>query len=265
VTEVGEGSPPWAETAPTRYERWRDGVTGGYSPPGTPGGPPEIPPGSRGRAVASLLLTLVLVILLAWEAHVLSIVAIVAVIAAVVMLHEAGHFTAAKLSGMKVTEFFLGFGPRLWSIRKGETEYGVKLIPAGGYCRIVGMNNLEQVDPADEPRTYRQASFWRRFAVGVAGSTVHFILALVTVWALFAFAHQKATASVGSLLRIKGETPAQMAGFEPGDRFLSYDGHKVTSWDAMHTYIETRIGKSITFVVERKGQDLTLTATPADE
>ena len=80
---------------------------------------------------------------------------------------------------MKVTEYFLGFGPRLWSIRRGETEYGVKAIPAGGYVRIVGMTMLEEVDPPDEARSYRQASFPRRLAVAVAGSAMHVIMAFV--------------------------------------------------------------------------------------
>ena len=75
-----------------------------------------------------------------------------------VMLHEFGHYWTAKRSGMKVTEFFLGFGPRLWSFTRGETEYGVKAIPAGGYVRIIGMTNLEEIDPADEPRTFRQGT-----------------------------------------------------------------------------------------------------------
>ena len=73
-----------------------------------------------------------------------------------IFLHELGHFLTAKRAGMKVTEFFLGFGPRIWSFRRGETEYGVKAHPAGAYVRIIGMNNLEEVDPADEARTYRQ-------------------------------------------------------------------------------------------------------------
>ena len=64
-----------------------------------------------------------------------------------IMLHELGHFVAAKRSGMKVTEFFVGFGPRLWSFTRGETEYGVKAVPLGGYCRIIGMTNLEEVRP----------------------------------------------------------------------------------------------------------------------
>jgi hypothetical protein len=72
-----------------------------------------------------------------------------------ITLHEFGHYWTAKRSGMKVTEFFLGFGPRLWSFQRGETEYGLKLIPAGAYVRIIGMNNLEEVDPADEPHLSR--------------------------------------------------------------------------------------------------------------
>ena len=80
-------------------------------------------------------------------------------IVAMIMLHELGHFVTAEVVGMKVTEYFLGFGPRLWSIRRGETEYGVKAIPAGGYVRIVGMTTLEEVDPADEPRSYPPRHF----------------------------------------------------------------------------------------------------------
>src|SRR2546421_6858939 len=114
-------------------------------------------------------------------------VAVVIAIVVMIMLHELGHFATAKWAGMKVTEYFLGFGPRLWSIRRGETEYGVKAIPAGGYVKIVGMTNLEEVDPADEPRAYRQKSFPRRLSVAVAGSPMHFIIAFVLLWGLFSF------------------------------------------------------------------------------
>ena len=86
-----------------------------------------------------------------------------------IVAHEFGHYITAKAAGIKVTEFFVGFGPRLWSVRRGETEYGVKALPLGGYCRILGMNNLEEVDPADEARTYRQAPLWRRLSVALAG------------------------------------------------------------------------------------------------
>src|SRR5436305_7570047 len=111
--------------------------------------------------------------------------AVIFAIIAIVMLHELGHFVTAKWAGMKVTEYFFGFGPRLWSIKKGETEYGIKAVPLGGYVRIIGMSNLEQVDPEDEPRTYRQKSYPRRLSVAVAGSFMHFLLAfllLVVIW-----------------------------------------------------------------------------------
>src|SRR5713226_6540998 len=133
-----------------------------------------------------------------------------------IMLHELGHFATAKWAGMKVTEYFLGFGPRLWSIRKGETEYGVKAIPAGGYVKIIGMNNLEEVDPRDEPRSYRQAPYRWRLAVGLAGSTMQFILAIVLLFVLVTAVGvpnpNKPTDKVAQVLALSsGESPAQRA------------------------------------------------------
>ena len=84
-------------------------------------------------------------------------------------LHELGHFVTARLTGMKATQFFIGFGPRLWSFHRGETEYGVRLLPLGAFVRIIGMNNLDEVPPADEARTYRQKSYPRRMLVITAG------------------------------------------------------------------------------------------------
>src|SRR5436190_4891279 len=109
---------------------------------------------------------------------------VVVSIVVMIVLHELGHYIAAKKSGMKVTEFFLGFGPKLWSYRRGETEYGVKAIPAGAYVRIIGMNNLEEVPPEDEARTYRQQSYPKRLLVVSAGSGMHFLLALLCLYML---------------------------------------------------------------------------------
>jgi membrane-associated protease RseP (regulator of RpoE activity) len=258
VSDVdGGGTGPATEVA-ARVQRWREGVVGGYGT--APAGPEPDPR----RSLFTLAVVVAAAVVVSALGHFLGVVATIAVIAAVIMLHEFGHFAAAKLGGMKVTEYFLGFGPRLWSVRKGETEYGVKAIPAGGYCRIVGMNNLEQVDPVDEPRTYRQATFWRRFAVGVAGSTMHFVLALVAVWTLFAFAHQKPEAGVGQLATLSRPTPAQRAGLEPGDRFVSVDGHRVTSWTMIHDYIRDHDGKPIDLVVRRGPADVAVTVTPVD-
>ncbi|MDG4759537.1 site-2 protease family protein [Micromonospora sp. WMMD710] len=100
-----------------------------------------------------------------------------------VSLHEAGHMVTAKAFGMKVTKYFVGFGPTLWSFKRGETEYGIKGIPLGGFCKIVGMTAQDDdVDPADEPRAMWRYPVWKRTIVMSAGSITHFALALVAIW-----------------------------------------------------------------------------------
>ncbi|MDQ1439034.1 MAG: hypothetical protein QOK43_2663 [Acidimicrobiaceae bacterium] len=196
-------------------------------------------------------------------------VAVVFALILMIMLHEAGHFLMAKAAGMKVTEFFVGFGQRLWSVRKGETEYGIKAIPAGGYVKIVGMSTLEEVADEDEPRTYRQQGYWRRLSVAVAGSTVHFILAFLLLWTLFSVAgrpdYDHPLPVVDSITSFTtGPSPAQQAGFKVGDRILAVDGTPLANWDDLPTYIQARPETPIEFDVQRAGRRITLTATPVD-
>src|SRR5215467_8169597 len=101
-----------------------------------------------------------------------------------VMLHEAGHFVTAKAFGMKATQFFVGFGSTIWSTRRGETEYGVKALPVGGFVKITGMTTIDDVDPADEPRSFRAKPGWQRAIVLGAGSFMHFLVAFVLLWLL---------------------------------------------------------------------------------
>src|SRR5215211_4730083 len=101
-----------------------------------------------------------------------------------VCLHEAGHMGTAKAFGMKVTKFFAGFGPTLWSFRRGETEYGLKAIPAGGFVDIAGMSHLEELHTDDEPRAFWRYPAWKRVVVMAAGSITHFVLAIVILYGL---------------------------------------------------------------------------------
>src|SRR5437763_14397353 len=103
-----------------------------------------------------------------------------------VMLHEAGHFLTARSFGMKASRFFVGFGPTLWSTRRGETEYGVKAIPAGGFVKIVGMTSLEEIEPGDENRAFYRQPAPQRLVVLSAGSVVHFILAVFLLFLVLA-------------------------------------------------------------------------------
>jgi membrane-associated protease RseP (regulator of RpoE activity) len=179
-----------------------------------------------------------------------------------VMLHELGHYLVAKRSGMKVTEFFLGFGPRLWSFRRGETEYGVKAIPAGGYVRIIGMTNMEDVDPADEPRTFRQAPPGKRLATILAGVTVNLILAFVLFFAVIAGTGQVSDGPNTTVDRIVAGSAAYDAGLQTGDKIFALDGARVESWDDLKSSIERHGGDEVDITVVRHGEPVTLTATP---
>jgi len=147
-------------------------------PPTVGNEPAEPETQGSGRQVVQLLVGVAvltaLFLVLGWGALLLFIVILIAI----VMLHELGHFATAKWAGMKVTEYFVGFGPRLWSIRRGETEYGVKAIPAGGYVRITGFTATEEVPEEDEQRAYRQQPFYQRIVVASAGSVMHLLIAL---------------------------------------------------------------------------------------
>ena len=191
------------------------------------------------------------------------VMAIVAGLVLLIMLHEAGHLIAARRAGMKATEFFLGFGPRLWSFKRGETEYGVKAIPAGGYVRIIGMNNLEEVDPADEPRTYRRGTFGRRMTVVLAGVTVNLLLAVLLFFVVYAA--RGVPDGVSTTLReVVPGTPADREGLEAGDRIVKIDGRRIDDWGDVPEAIEDKAGEPTTFVVERDGRELRLQITPRE-
>lgn len=238
------------------------------NPPDTSSGPTPPSPEERRRSLLPLVLTVAAVVWIGVSGALPTVLVVVALLV-MIMLHELGHFMTAKWADMKVTEYFLGFGPRIWSFRRGETEYGVKAIPAGGYVKIIGMNNLEQVDPADEARTYRQKPYWRRMSVALAGSTMHFLIALVLLWSLNAFVglvdYDAPTLDVGSLTRLEsGESPAVQAGLRIGDRVVSVDGRELRSFDQLRDYVRNRPGQPIDFVVERDGRTFERTITPLD-
>jgi len=225
-------------------------------------------PKSTRRSAIELLVAVAVLVSLAVASGQGDLLVVIACLIVIVMVHELGHFLAAKHGRMKVTEYFLGFGPRLWSFRRGETEYGIKALPLGGYVKIPGMTNLEEVDPTDEARTYREQPFHARLLVAVAGSAMHFLMAFVLLWALLTFvglpnANQveiQGLSQVGN-----GPGPAQVAGLRPGDVVVSLDGRSVGGdSDALISAIHDHPGRPVTLVVDRNGADHTLVVTPAN-
>jgi membrane-associated protease RseP (regulator of RpoE activity) len=214
--------------------------------------------------------------------EIIGIVIFVVGILVSVCLHEAGHMGTAKAFGMKVTRYFVGFGPTLWSFRRGETEYGVKAIPAGGFVKIVGMTPQDDdVAPADEPRAMWRFPVWKRTVVLSAGSVTHFGLGIVILWSIFAFVPlndevklQSSPVTIFSIEPcvpkkwefdaatkkqkkcVEGADPvsaARQVGLRPGDVITAIDGQPVSGWDALTAKVRAAGGKTITVTYERDG------------
>jgi membrane-associated protease RseP (regulator of RpoE activity) len=203
-----------------------------------------------------------------------------------VCLHEAGHMGTAKAFGMKVTRYFVGFGPTLWSFRKGETEYGVKAIPLGGFVKIVGMTPQDDdVDPGDERRAMWRFAVWKRTIVMGAGSAAHFAIGVGILWFTFAFVPlpdpdktdasppvvERVLACVQAEWSLNPETgqqtscdaaaappsAAKTVGLQPGDKITAVDGVPIPSWTAMTEKVRASAGQEITITFEREGRSVT--------
>src|SRR5207245_1306868 len=132
-------------------------------------------------------------------------------------LHEFGHFIAAKRFGIKVEQFFIGFGPKLWSVQKGENEYSVKALPFGGYVRIAGMNPFEEIPPEDADRVFKAKKPWQRAIVLSAGSFTHFVIGLVIIAFVMGIVGSPTDHPTTTIASIQGAfdghpSPAQEAG-----------------------------------------------------
>jgi regulator of sigma E protease len=140
-----------------------------------------------------------------------------------IMIHEAGHFFAAKATGMRVERFFLFFGPTIWSFKRGETEYGVKAIPLGGYVKITGMNPEEEVPPEHAENAYFRKPVWKRIVVVAAGPAVNIVLAFLILFGVYlANGRPEAEQRVGE---VKPGMPAAKV-LKPGDRIIAFDGRR---------------------------------------
>lgn len=193
-----------------------------------------------------------------------------------VTAHEAGHFLAAKATGIKATQFFFGFGPRIWSKQVGETEYGFKAVPLGGYVRIIGMNPLEEVAPQDMGRTYREKKFWEKSLVVVAGVGTNFLLGFLLFWGVFwangmtdlvPTVHEvvsKASVMNGVVVAdgTEGATlvtsPASEAGLQAGDEIVAVGDSDVSTWDDMTAALEGQGPGQTTVTIVRDGARMTL-------
>jgi membrane-associated protease RseP (regulator of RpoE activity) len=201
-----------------------------------------------------------------------------------IFLHEGGHFTTAKLFGMKVERFFLGFGPTIWSFRRGETEYGVKAFPLGGFCKIAGMspyendgNFLEEdrsANPAATPtppeRQFRNKPAWQRAIVLAAGSITHFIVAILLIWMVLVaigIGTGQVTTTVDNTVALNGgqRSPAQIAGLKSGDQIVAVAGTPVSTFEQLRAVLQNEGDRPITIEFVRDGERRSTEVTPVKQ
>ncbi|HZB01763.1 MAG TPA: M50 family metallopeptidase [Actinomycetota bacterium] len=201
----------------------------------------------------------------------LAVIGFLALILLVVIpIHEAGHLLVARWFGFKIQEYFVGFGPRLWSFRRGETEYGVKGIPAGGYVKIAGMNPFETVLPEDAARAYGAKPIWQRALVILAGPLSHALIGAILYFVLFAVYGDFDTERVvvGEVTRtLAGEpSPAFEAGLRPGDVIVRVGDLERPTPENLGAHVtpfaKEHPGEPLTYVVERDGREVSLSIVP---
>ena len=161
---------------------------------------------------------------------ILSILAVLFTFGLVIFLHELGHFTVCKLSGIKVEAFSFGFGPEIIGRTKGETRYSLRVVPLGGYVKPAG-ENIEEVSGA--PDEYFSKPWYIRLAVVAAGPTMNYILAFVLFSGVILFVGEPVPSTEPVIGDLTQGYPAEIAGLKPGDRVLKVDGVTVSSWAEM--------------------------------
>lgn len=197
----------------------------------------------------------------------ITVLSTIVVLGVLILVHELGHFWAAKAVDIEVSRFSIGFGPKLIGFKRGETEYVLAAIPLGGYVKMEGMIGEEVVAPLEgktepqrtpSPRDFDAKPWWARFLVIIAGVTMNFIFAFVA----FTFVARSEGVVDPIVGRLEPDSPAAVAGFERGDMILELDGRKVRNWDEVQQYVSMRPETPIRFTVEREAARVDLEATP---
>jgi regulator of sigma E protease len=192
---------------------------------------------------------------------VIAIVSVTIVLGIVIFVHEWGHFIAAKLSGIRVDVFSFGFGPRIFGVKRGDTDYRLSALPFGGYVRMAGDNPVEERTGADYE--FLSKPRWVRMIIAVAGPTMNILLAFVVFWGIFwlvGLPSENFRRQAPEVAAIP-EKGSEASGIQPGDRILAVNGSKTPTWESVFAQLqETQPNAPITLSLDRAGTQQTLTA-----
>lgn len=189
----------------------------------------------------------------------MGIISAILLLGILIFIHELGHFLVAKKTGVLVEKFSIGFGPKIFSRKKGETEYVLSAIPLGGYVKMYGEAVDDEVEPEMRSRSFAHKPLKARFAIVFAGPAFNFILAVFIYMLIFMAGTPRFLASVGGT--VEG-SPAAAAGLMEGDVIIALDGSEMKYWDEMSMYISEKPGQPVDFRIERGSDIINLTVTP---
>lgn len=188
-----------------------------------------------------------------------TLISFVVLLGILIFVHEFGHFIVARLSGVGVLKFSLGFGPKIFGKKIGETEYVLSWIPLGGYVKLLGEAGGEELPPEDEKRSFYKQPTWKKLIIVLAGPVFNFLLAIVIFAIVFMYGIPNLSTVIGSM---PADSVARQAGIMTGDRVLSVDGTKVRFFDELDSLIQDSKGRELKIVVQRGSEEKTLTVKP---
>ena len=190
----------------------------------------------------------------------------IALLTLFVVLHELGHYISAKRSKIAVSEFFVGFGPKLFSFKKNDTEYGLKALLLGGYVKIPGMDENEEVEGFESEELFHTASWTKKLYIASSGIIVNFLLAWLILFSIFTFyGVEQPTLEIDTIgvssVNPENEAPSSIAGLKPGDTIVSFNGNEVNSWSELVSYIEVNPNNFVSIGYLRNNQSYITTTT----
>lgn len=191
-----------------------------------------------------------------------SVLSFILVLGVLIFVHELGHFLLAKAFGVKVLKFSLGFGNKLISRQWGETEYLISAFPLGGYVKMYGEHQGEEVRPEDENRSFSSKTVWQRFGIVFGGPLFNLLFAVLLFFFMFVFAGLPEPVDSTRIGEVTAGSVAEQAGIKTGDFVRTINGNPTISWDQVSESIKDSRGQEVTLLLDRQGEELTVTAKP---
>ncbi|KQC10521.1 MAG: RIP metalloprotease RseP [Smithella sp. SDB] len=193
------------------------------------------------------------------DKEVTTLISFIILLGVLIFVHEFGHFLVARISGVGVLKFSLGFGPKIVSKKVGETEYALSWIPLGGFVKLLGESGDEELSPEDEKRSFYKQAVWKRILIVLAGPVFNFLLAILIFFIVYMYGLPNLTAVVGELQK---EGAAVEAGIMNGDKIISINGQKIVFWEEVKSAIAKSEGKNVDFIIERGAEKKHLLIKP---